>query len=166
MPVGAWCTGVGLENREIGDVEEFEPSAGQLLRRRAHEVGDRPFVRCGGPWVSYAEMDEASSRVAGAMAEMGVQHGDRVIVLSANSTDMIEVVFGCSKVGAVLVPVNTYLRGDLLRHQLTDADATVAFVDEAGLATIRLFEPEVVFRTVVLLGENMQPNPGVVTLAS
>jgi crotonobetaine/carnitine-CoA ligase len=145
-------------------VEEFEPSAGQLLRRRAQEVGDHPFVRCGGPWVSYAEMDEASSRIAGALAQMGVQRGDRVVVLSVNSTDMIEVVFGCSKVGAVLVPVNTYLRGELLRHQLTDADATIAFVDEVGLATVRLFEPEVAFRTVVLLGESTQAHLGVVTL--
>jgi len=165
MPTQVSPQGVGIEqNRGIGIVEQFEPSAGQLLRRRAQEIGEHAFVRCAGPWISYAEMDDRSDRVAGAMVQLGVQEGDRVIVLSTNSTDMIEIVFGCSKAGAVLVPVNTYLRGELLQHQLTDADASIAFVDEAGLATIQSLASEVPFRNVVLIGETIHPHPEAITL--
>jgi carnitine-CoA ligase len=71
--------------------------------------------------------------MAGALAALGVQPGDRVATLLDNSLDAVLVWLGANLLGAVEVPVNTAYRGEFLRHQLADAGAAVV-VSEAALA--------------------------------
>jgi len=56
--------------------------------------------------VTYAELDDRAGRVASLMADQGVAAGDRVAVLTRNRVHFFELLFGCAKLGAVLVPLN------------------------------------------------------------
>ena len=56
--------------------------------------------------ISYAEMDERSSRVARALAAEGVAAQDRVAFLDKNGPEYFEVLFGGGKINAVNVAVN------------------------------------------------------------
>src|SRR2546423_9289227 len=73
-------------------------------------------------------MDEASTRLAHALAGMGVGHGDRVATLLGNRAEQVVSFFAALKLGAVQVPINTAYKGDFLRHQLADSGAGVFIV--------------------------------------
>jgi crotonobetaine/carnitine-CoA ligase len=104
-----------------------------LLELRAHEAGAGAFLRAPGGERSFTALRDAAARGAGALAAAGIGPGDRVAVLAGNRLELIELWLACAWRGAVLVPVNTALRGDGLRHVLHTADPAL-LVLEAGLA--------------------------------
>src|SRR5438067_1615958 len=58
-------------------VVPFGTVANVLRARRESDPG-APAVRCGGGWLTNAELDQASDRVAGGLRGLGVGKGDRV----------------------------------------------------------------------------------------
>jgi crotonobetaine/carnitine-CoA ligase len=135
-------------------------SAGEMLEMQARRLGDQPFIRCDGDdWVSYAELDQRSSRTAGGLHALGVERGDRVAILADNSVEFAEVVFACSKLGAVEVPINVYLRGEFLRHQIADSGARAAIVDTDGRRSLLALGDPPALKHVVVAGAD-QPDAG------
>ncbi|HVW35512.1 MAG TPA: AMP-binding protein [Acidimicrobiia bacterium] len=108
------------------------------LRRRVAAGPDAPFVRCGGDWITLGRLDERSDRVATGLADLGVQAGERVAVLLPNREEIIDLFFATTKLGAVLVPLNAFLKGEFLRYQLADCDASVLVTDGPGLESAGL----------------------------
>lgn len=107
---------------------------GELLRERARETPDRLFLWCGDDRMTYAEADARSDRVAAGLSELGVTKGDRVAFISMNRPEMLEMLFGCAKLGAIQVPLNAFLKGEFLRYQLDDCQASTLVCDAAGYA--------------------------------
>jgi crotonobetaine/carnitine-CoA ligase len=103
---------------------------------------DRLLVSCGGQERTYAEMVEVSDRLAGGLLGVGAAPGDRVAFLTASRMEMIDFIFGCARAGVIQVPLNTYLRGEFLLHQLRDCGAKGIVVDAQGLATITPLLPD------------------------
>ena len=114
---------------------------GERLAQWAHAEPDRPFVRCGGPWLSFGEVHERSDRLAAGLAELGVVQGERVALISPNRIEYILTLFACAKLGAVLVPINTFLKGEFLRYQLSDARVGTLVADTAGLREAAVLLP-------------------------
>ena len=54
---------------------------------------------------SYAALDERSARLAKWLQRQGVVKGDRVVIQTLNCPEFMELQFGCSKIGAVALPV-------------------------------------------------------------
>jgi len=108
------------------------PVIGELLRFHAKHRPDKPFLTCGAASYTYREMDERSDRVAAGFAGLGVGQGDRVAILCPNRYEIFELLFGLAKLGAVQVPLNAYLRGEFLRHQVADSGAVALVTDAAG----------------------------------
>lgn len=79
--------------------------------------------------ITYAELDEQSTRAAAGLAAIGVERGDRVLALVRNRLEFMVAMFGTLKLGAVWVPINTELKGSFLEHQLHNSDPRVVLVD-------------------------------------
>jgi carnitine-CoA ligase len=127
----------------------------EALRRRAAQEPNAPFLKVGtGPWLSCRDLDEASDRVAGGLASLGVVKGDRVALVCTNRVEAVEMLFACAKLGAILVPLNYHLRGEFLLYQLRDCDAATLVVDGAGAAMCADVLPGTAVRTVILLDED------------
>ncbi len=105
----------------------------ELLRERARMHPDQPYLGCADTLLTYREVDERTDRVAAGLAELGIVQGDRVAIISSNSIEMLELFFACAKTGAVMVPLNVFLKGEFLRYQLEDSQAQTLIVDEPGL---------------------------------
>jgi len=56
--------------------------------------------------LDYATLSARADRAAAALSSLGVQAGDRVAVLSGNRPELVELLFACGRLGAVLVPLN------------------------------------------------------------
>lgn len=55
---------------------------------------------------TYADLDDRANRLAAWLAATGVRPGDRVGVLAANGVEILDALFACAKLGAILVPYN------------------------------------------------------------
>jgi crotonobetaine/carnitine-CoA ligase len=142
--MGRWEVLMSFADKVLGD----------WLRAEAAADPARPFVRCGGDWVSLGELDRRSEAVAGGLQGLGVGVGDRVAVIQPNSMDYIVLVYAIAKAGAVQVPINTYLRGEFLRHQLAGSGASVVVGDSHALGQVGpLVEGLSELKTFVLLGD-------------
>lgn len=75
--------------------------------------------------MSYRELDDRVTRLAHALADLGVHRGDRVALLSANHPVYLEALFAAGLLGAILVPLNARLTAPEVTYALTDSGATV-----------------------------------------
>ena len=103
---------------------------------------------------TYAEMDQRSDALAAGLAQLGVGRGERVAMLAPNRTELLELFYGVAKTGAAQVPLNAFLKGEFLAHQLRQSRSSVLVTDAAGrdaLAPLRSQLPNL--RTVVMLDD-------------
>lgn len=100
------------------------------LRTASAKFGDRDCVRTvDGAGHTYTEILSRSEQRAAGLAELGVQAGDRVVIIMDNSVDMIVTWFAINLLGAVEVPCNTANRGTSLAHVMNNSGASVAVID-------------------------------------
>jgi len=79
----------------------------QMLERAAKRYAGKTVIVMGERRLSYAELDEASNKVANALVGMGIGRGDRVALLLTNSPEFVATYFGVVKIGAVAVLLDT-----------------------------------------------------------
>ena len=77
---------------------------------------------------TFGELQERSSRLANALAAMGLQKGDKLALLEVNCNHCVEVYFACAKLGVVYVPLNFRARSDELAYMIQNAEAKVLMV--------------------------------------
>jgi fatty-acyl-CoA synthase len=78
---------------------------------------------------TYAEVNDRINRLAHALADRGVQQGDRVALLSPNTHYFIETLFATNKLGASCVPMNYRLTPGDYEYILTDCGANTVVAD-------------------------------------
>src|SRR5215472_1573354 len=101
-----------------------------LLRDSAVRAPERPAVADGDRFLSYAELDVLSSRVARALLAQGVAPGDRVGILARKSAASVVALFGVLKAGACYVPLDPKSPAARLAAILTDSGITVVLADQ------------------------------------
>ena len=85
---------------------------------------------------TYAELDERANRLANALADLGVEKGDRVATLLHNGSEIVLTVFACAKLGAVFTPLNFRLPAGEVAFIANDAEARVMVFEEATRGAI------------------------------
>ena len=100
-----------------------------LIRGKARKNGEAPALRFEGTTFTYRGLDERTDRVAAGLRRSGISKGDRVAALLFNTPEFVELWFGLAKLGAILVPLNTGLKGEILRYELEDAAPRALVLD-------------------------------------
>lgn len=93
----------------------------QIIRQHAVERPLAPAVSFEGVTWTFADLHDLSSRSAQALRDAGVGAGDRVAVLTRNCAEFYELLFACSKVGAILVGLNWRLAPPEIEAIIADA---------------------------------------------
>jgi acyl-CoA synthetase (AMP-forming)/AMP-acid ligase II len=99
-----------------------------IVREHAAATPNAPALTFEGATLSFAELDERSSRAANAMRSDGVRNGDRVALLTKNVREYYELMFAASKIGAILVCLNFRLAAPEISAIVADATPTVIIV--------------------------------------
>ncbi|MGE5222573.1 MAG: long-chain-fatty-acid--CoA ligase, partial [Omnitrophica WOR_2 bacterium] len=97
-----------------------------LLQETAAKYPGRPCARFFGKQYSYSRINNWADRCAAGLQKMGVQPGDKVILLLPNSHPFIIAYYGILKAGAVVVPINPLSSS----HELS------FFIDNSGAETV------------------------------
>jgi len=101
----------------------------RFLERAQNLYGDKQGVICGELRLTYAEFFDCCRRLAGALAGMGIQPGDRVAFLGYNCHRLLEGYYGVLLAGGVLLPINIRLSPAEIAFILKDSGAKVLFFD-------------------------------------
>ena len=86
---------------------------------------------------TWAELYARCRRLAHALVQHGVGHGDTVAAMLPNTPAMVEVHFGIPMAGAVLNALNTRLDAASIGFQLNHGEAKVLITDREFAPTIR-----------------------------
>ncbi len=92
-----------------------------LLRTRAQVFGPKCAFRFADRQIRYDEFDRETDRIAAGLRRAGLGAGDRVATLLFNTPEFLLLWFALAKLRAVLVPLNTALKGEILRYELDDS---------------------------------------------
>lgn len=79
---------------------------------------------------TYAQMLAAAETVGRNLLAAGAQQGDRLVLVSANSSQFVRTWLGTAVAGLVEVPINTAYEHDFLAHQVRTVEASLAVVDD------------------------------------
>ncbi len=112
-------------------------TVGDFLERAALVYGQRTAVvdepdvagTLGSP--TYGELEARARGMALALDALGVDHGERVAIVSPNSARFLTAYFGVSAYGRILVPIN---------FRLTTEE--IAYIVEHSGASVLLYDPE------------------------
>ncbi len=132
------------------------PNAGHLaayLEASSARFPDRvAVVGPDGAALTYRELDERASRVAGFLRAAGVAPGDRVALLLPKGLTSITIIFGALKARAAYVPIDWSGPFERNAKILADSGAAAAFVDPKPLAALLAGAPTSLPRTLVITG--------------
>jgi len=135
------------------DPEESYGTLAELVRGKARKNGSRIAFRFANRELTYAELDRETDRIANGLVDAGIGVGDRVAVLLFNTPEFPLLWFGTAKRGATLVPLNTGLKGEILRYELADSAPSGLVIDR------RLWEAYAPFRGALHIRREWVVNP-------
>src|SRR5829696_6196931 len=101
-----------------------------IIEHHARLTPDREAIVWRDTRLTFAQLNALSNRVANALAEMGVGHGDKVALSCPNLPFFPVVYYAIMKVGAAVVPLNVLFKPREIAYHLTDSDAKAVFVFE------------------------------------
>ncbi len=106
---------------------------GQILCRAAQINGATRALKDGAFESSWTQTEERVARLAGALRSLAVGDGERIAILSLNSSRYFAAQFAIGWAGAVAVPINTRLAPAEIDYILSDSGAVGLFVDRTFL---------------------------------
>ncbi len=97
----------------------------EIAQHQAKTRGGKTALFVDEEKIRYRDILAKADTLAGVLAQRGVKAGDRVALFLRNSPEFVYAIFAVSKLGAILVPVNTFLKADELSYILEDSGASV-----------------------------------------
>src|SRR5579862_6589317 len=82
---------------------------------------NQPALSRGKSRLTFTELHDRVKRIATTLSQAGFARGDRLAVLLPNGPDYIEIVYACSWLGIIVVPINTRLSAVEIDHVLADS---------------------------------------------
>lgn len=116
--------------------ESFNAAEFFVDRHLADGRGSRTALCCGGQQLTYREVADLVCRSASALYECGVGPGDRVLILLQDSPAFAAAFWGAIRLGAIAVPLNTYLNTDDYAFILADSEPRCLVAEECLLGKV------------------------------
>ncbi|MFB7515230.1 SDR family NAD(P)-dependent oxidoreductase [Streptomyces sp. NPDC056144] len=109
----------------------------ELLTAHAKRFGNKVAYRDSERSVSWAQLAERTGRIAGHLAALRLQPGDRAAILLGNRVETVESYLAIVRAAAIGVPLNPRSTDAELTHLLTDSGARVVITDPAHVDQVR-----------------------------
>ncbi len=101
-----------------------------IIEHHARIAPDKDAIVWNEMRFSYGQLNGLSNRVANALVEMNIGHGDKVALCCPNLPFFPIVYYAIMKVGAAVVPLSVLFKPREIAYHLTDSDAKAIFVFE------------------------------------
>ncbi|NMO03712.1 long-chain fatty acid--CoA ligase [Gordonia sp. TBRC 11910] len=104
--------------------------------------------------ITWSQLDASSDAVARGLAARGVGRGDRVSILGLNRPELVDVILGTVKLGALCVPLNFRLTATELAPMIVDAAPRVVVVENDFSPLLEKAATEIDFEVFTLDGSD------------
>ncbi|MCK9902772.1 AMP-binding protein, partial [Frankia sp. Cpl3] len=103
----------------------------RLLRANAERLGDGIAFQDARRAVGHADLERRTGRLAGHLADLRLQPGDRAAIVLGNSVEMVESYLAFTRACVVGVPINPRVTEAELAYLLDDSGARLVVTDPA-----------------------------------
>jgi benzoate-CoA ligase family protein len=152
------CTGLETANRSGGNMQH--PSIFGYLTRQLEERPDADAYLHRGGKMTFRELHETTSKLAGALKARGVRPSDRVAMVMQDSIELVLAILAAMGMGAIAVPINPLLSEADICHVINDSGAKTLFVSDAYLETALNLEPQLKNLQTIVTTEPGRPGIG------
>jgi acyl-CoA synthetase (AMP-forming)/AMP-acid ligase II len=126
---------------------DYRPTIPGLLEHAVGCFADHDLVVLRDRRITYGEAEARSAEVARALLASGVGKGTRVGVLMPNGPDFVVAALAVTRIGALLVPINTFQPAPELAYVLRHADihtlmAVPQFLSHDYVSRLEVCAPE------------------------
>ena len=101
----------------------------KILREQAEKNGDTEFLISDEIRITYAEADAMTNALAGGLAKLGVEKGDRVVLFMGSRPEMVLLTLAINKLGAIWIPICTDYKGKWLIDTLKRSRTKLLITD-------------------------------------
>lgn len=129
----------------------------EIVVEHAATRGDKVAFADARRRVTYAELAARTGRIAGHLAELLVQPGDRAAIYLGNCVEMVETYLAIVRANAVGVPLNPQSTDAELEYFLADSGARAVITDPAHADQVRRARGDGPLPKIIVTGE---PRPG------
>ncbi|GEO80777.1 acyl-CoA synthetase [Pararhodospirillum oryzae] len=112
-----------------------------FLDRAAQTCPDRPSIVHGARRYTWSQTRERALRLASALRNLGIEEGETVAVMGANTPELYEAHFGVPMAGAVLNALNIRLNAEEIAFILNHGEARILLTDTEFAPTIKAALP-------------------------
>lgn len=126
--------------------------AGSLLERAAQLYPQRAALISHDTQITFRQLYFHVCECASLFNDAGVVAGDRVLISLHNSVSFYVAYFAAWHIGAVVVPINTFLIDKELAHIVADAQPKIIITDKEREGIFRALESN----TLILTAEDIQ----------
>lgn len=131
----------------------FNAATAFVDRHISEGRGSRIALICGDREITYAAMRANVNRCGNALRRLGVRMESRVVLLLPDTPEFVYGFWGAIKIGAVPVPLNTFLKPLEYQYPLDDSRAATVIASEPLAAALEEIRPRLKFlRHVVVAG--------------
>jgi len=144
-----------LNDRSGGFLGRDEKVKGELeytftrFERMCENYPDRSAIIYLGERFSYAKLRDLINRFAGALDNLGVRKGDRVMIYVANCVQWVIAFFGIQKVGAVAVPVSPIYTSHEIEYMINDSGTETIICQDTNFCYVQEIFPRTCLRNAI-----------------
>ena len=104
----------------------------------AQRSPEQVAIRFDGSEISYLELERRVALLAGALASRtGIAEGDRVAYLGQNAPELLDLLFACARLGAILVPLSARMPAPELEVVLGNSEPKALLAEDPFADTAR-----------------------------
>jgi long-chain acyl-CoA synthetase len=130
----------------------------QFIERAARHEPNGEAIRFESRHSTWSSLNRATQELAGGLRDRGVAAGDRVAILALNCDRYVEVQFGCWRLSAAVVPLNTRWSAAEINYALQDSQPKVLIVDDAFAPMLTALEFDRKKTHLVFIGDGPGPD--------
>ena len=120
----------------VAAAREFTTIAAQF-EQTLSATPDKEAVFGGGESLTFRQLHAEAVAAAQALAQLGVQSGDRVGICMQKTLDQVVAILGVIWANAIFVPIHPVLRAEQIEHIATDCDMKLLITESARVAELR-----------------------------
>ena len=99
------------------------------IKLNAIRYAEKEALSFSGKRFTYKEFNKRINQLSHALKGSGVNKGDKVAFMLFNCNELFEIIYACSKIGAIFVPINSRFVSREINHILTNSKAKLLIYD-------------------------------------
>ena len=146
-----------MSSKELiyGQVGEFEKTIYDepvfaAIERIVEKYPNKPAIIYLGKTWTYKELKELIDRFANALYNLGVRHGDRVMLYIPNCPQFIAGYFGSMKIGATPVPISPIYTPYEIEYLINDSEVKFILCQDTNCGYVKEVFPKTCLKGIIV----------------